>query len=76
MAQSKQGFIIEHKTIDEIVSSLKQRGLNVSAYGVTEALNAIIQAFEEDGDLKVDKSADFILAVLLKNILTSQMRKY
>ena len=58
--QSNQRFIIERKTIDEIVSSLKQRVLNVSAYGVTEALNAIIQAFEEDGMLKVDESADFI----------------
>ena len=57
--QSNQRFIIERKTIDEIVSSLKQRALNVSAYGVTEALNAIIQAFEEDGMLKVDESADF-----------------
>ena len=34
--------------------------LNISPYGVTEALNAIIQAFEEDGELKVNESADFV----------------
>ena len=60
VTQSNQRFILERKTIDEIISSLKQMALNISPYGVTEALNAIIQAFEEDGELKVNESADFV----------------
>ncbi|PWU81763.1 MAG: hypothetical protein DLM72_05355 [Candidatus Nitrosopolaris wilkensis] len=59
VTQSNEHFVADRKTIDEIVAYLKQRALNISAYGVTEALNAIIQAFEDDGLMKIDESVEF-----------------
>lgn len=47
-------------SIATIVSLLKEKpGYVVSAYGVTEALTAIIGAFSDDGRLEVDEAVSF-----------------
>lgn len=47
-------------TIENIISKLKELpGYVVSSYGVTEALQSIIGAFNDDMKLEIDKSVDF-----------------
>lgn len=46
-------------SIEEILSRLNEKGLVVSSYGAKETLNAIVEAFRDDGRIIIDKSVDF-----------------
>ena len=56
--QKHEEFAIKG-SIDEILARLNEKGLIVSSYGAKEALNAIIEAFRDDGRIMIDKSVDF-----------------
>lgn len=56
--QKHEEFAIKG-SIDEILARLSEKGLVVSSYGAKEALNAIIEAFRDDGRILIDKSVDF-----------------
>jgi hypothetical protein len=46
-------------SIEEILTRLNEKGLVVSSYGAKEALNAVVEAFRDDGRISIDRSVDF-----------------
>src|SRR5215203_652025 len=58
VTQSEHSFIIGPKTLDEIVSYLKDRSLIYMTRKATEALSIIINAFERNGKVFVKNDID------------------
>ena len=58
VTQSEHSFIIGPKTLDEIVSYLKDRSLIYMTRKATEALSIIINAFERNGKVIVKNDID------------------
>lgn len=46
-------------SIEEILTRLNEKGLVVSSYRAKEALNAVVEAFRDDGRISIDRSVDF-----------------
>lgn len=57
--QINQQFTL-NGTVEQIIAQLKEYpGCVISAYGVSEVLNAVIAGFRDDGKLEVDSTVDF-----------------